>query len=118
MKRLNKSEEGNIQSIHIAKLASAFQSACNSVNIMVSFRNIWISSRLEQAGIPGCYVDKEQCHCLLYLLEALTATGDVETEQNGNGLSHKTGGTEESSVSIRLRIPNERAAQLLGDNEE
>jgi hypothetical protein len=35
--RLNKLDEMNVKSIHIAKLLSAFHSACNPVNVMHRF---------------------------------------------------------------------------------
>jgi hypothetical protein len=43
MMRLNKMEEANVQSLHFAKLISAFHSACNPINVIASFRNAGIA---------------------------------------------------------------------------
>jgi hypothetical protein len=68
MTRFNKFDEGNVQSIHIAKLVSAFHSACNPVNVIASFRNAGIACHLEQDGRVVACVDVDHCRCLLHVV--------------------------------------------------
>jgi hypothetical protein len=77
MTRLNKMDKGNIQSTHVAKLVSAFHSACNPVNVIESFRNAGIVLHLESTGVAVCSVDKYQCRCLLQHFEAPIAAIEV-----------------------------------------
>jgi hypothetical protein len=66
IRRLNTTGDGNIQSVHIAKLVAAYHSACNPVNVIASFSNAGIIARLNDEGIPVAMVDVEQCRCLLH----------------------------------------------------
>jgi hypothetical protein len=67
--RLNQTGEADIQSLHIAKLFSAFHSARNRVNIIAFFRNAGMILHLEEEASPMCYVDIEQCRYLLDQLD-------------------------------------------------
>jgi hypothetical protein len=64
--RLNATGDTNVQSLHIAKLVSAYHSASNPLNVVASFRNAGISARLNSDGDPVGYVDVDQCRCLLH----------------------------------------------------
>jgi hypothetical protein len=107
--------EGNVKSIHTAKLVFAFRFACNPVNVVASVRNAGIVSCL---GIPVYHIDREQCRSLLYLSEAPTAAAAIETERGGRGLSDEMGDTKEMSVSIGFGILDDEVAELLEGDEE
>jgi hypothetical protein len=57
-------DEANVPSVHIARLFSAFHSACNPVNVIASFRNAGIALHLDD-GMLMCHADIEECRCLL-----------------------------------------------------
>jgi hypothetical protein len=61
MTRLNELGEGNVQSLHIVRLVSAFHSADDPMNAIASFRNAWIARGPDQAGISVCHVDMADC---------------------------------------------------------
>jgi hypothetical protein len=65
-------DEPNIQSVHIARLFSAFHSGCNPVNVIASFRNAGIAVHLD--GMLMFHVDIEECRCLLGQVDFFSAS--------------------------------------------
>jgi hypothetical protein len=114
MTRLNKMNEGNIQSVHVGKLVSTFHSACNPVNVIASFRNAGIVLHLESTGVAVCYVDEYQCRCLLHHFEAPFAA--IEARQH-DGDADEIDDIAEPIVPIWLQILEQEAAQMLREDE-
>jgi hypothetical protein len=78
-------EQGNIQSIHVARLVSAFHSAVNPIDVIVSFQNAGIMSRLGPDGLAIWHVDIDQCRYLLNSVEVTPAmTPDGGRQDIGN----------------------------------
>jgi hypothetical protein len=55
IRKINQTEETNVQSHHIAKLFSTYHTGCTPVTIIASFRNTGIVSRLNHKGISTGY---------------------------------------------------------------
>jgi hypothetical protein len=106
-------EERNIQSVHIGKLISAFHSACNPIYIIASLRNAGITFRLDAMGNPVCYINLQQCRCLLQPLQTTGVSVDAEEQGHGGETSH----VEDSDVPIWLQILDEEASQFLAEKE-
>jgi hypothetical protein len=73
MTRLNRMDEANVQSVHVARLFSAFHSACDPVNVIASFWNAGIAVHLDD-GMLMCHVDIEECGCLLGQVDSFLRT--------------------------------------------
>jgi hypothetical protein len=52
-------DDANVQSVHIARLFSAFHSACNPINVIASFRNAGIAVPIDD-GMLIFHVDIEE----------------------------------------------------------
>jgi hypothetical protein len=107
--KLNRAPDGNIQSLQIAKLVSAFHSACNPLNVIASFRNAGIVSRMAGNGTPMASVDIEACRCLLDC--AVTRGGpslpaEIEDEE-----------PDTAAVPLWLQLLDAEAAALLEESE-
>jgi hypothetical protein len=81
-------DEANVQSVHIARLFSAFHSACNPVNVIASFRTPGIVVHLDD-GLLMCHVDLEECRCPLgqfdhFSMGAQKDVADPSGEMNGS----------------------------------
>jgi hypothetical protein len=115
MTRLNRMDEGNIQSIYVGKFVSAFHSACNPVKVIASFRNAGIVLHLESTGVAVCYVDEYRCRFLMYHFEVPIAA--IEVRQN-DGDADEIDNIAESIVPIWLQILEQDASQMLGEEEQ
>jgi hypothetical protein len=83
--RLNKMEPRNVQSNHITKFVSAFHSAVNPIHVIASFQNAGLTSRLGPDGLATCYVDIDQCRCVLNSAEVIAAVApDGCRQDTGN----------------------------------
>jgi hypothetical protein len=110
MTRLNRMDEANVQSVHIARLFSAFHSACNAVNVIESFRNPGIALHLDD-GMLMCHVDLEECRCLLGQFDHIS-TGAQEDAADPPGEMNES---DEANVPLWVQILDEEAALLLDE---
>jgi hypothetical protein len=62
------SADGNLQSLHNAKLLSAFHCVCNPINVITSFRNAGIVLQLGEDGTSMAGVDTEAHWCYYPLI--------------------------------------------------
>jgi hypothetical protein len=67
--RMNKTENLNVESKHIAYVVCSFMSAATPVNVVQTFRNAGVVLAVEEVRLM-CRVDLTQARCLLKRLEA------------------------------------------------
>jgi hypothetical protein len=110
MTRLDKMDEANVQSVHVASLFSAFHSGCNPVNVIASFRNAGIAVHLDD-GMLMCRVDIEECRCLLGQVGLFSTSAQED-------LAEPPGEMNEANDALWLQILDEEAALLLDEDQE
>jgi hypothetical protein len=88
------------------------------MNIIVSFHNAGIAIRLDQAGISVGHVNMAHFRYLLHALRTSTVTLEIEMQEDNSKFSDGMGDAEEPDIPIWLRILDEEAAKLLGDDEQ
>jgi hypothetical protein len=72
------------------------------------------ASRLDEAGIPGCNVDKDPCHRLLSQYEARSTRDNIETEA---AVVERQVKPDDDRVPIWLQILDQESARINGDDE-
>jgi hypothetical protein len=98
-----------MQLLHITKLASAFHSACNPINVTIFFHKASIVSLLVLDAIPIVCVDIEACRCLLdpaEMQEGSDPSSQVEEEKT------------EAPIPLSLQLLDMEAAELFEDSEQ
>jgi hypothetical protein len=113
MTRLNRMGEANVQSVHVARLFSAFPSAWNPVSVIASFRNAGIAVHLDD-GIPMSHVDIEECRCLLGQVDFFSASAQEDAAEPPGEMKE----SNEANVPLWLPILDEEAALLLDEDQE
>lgn len=112
IRRLNRIGDGNIQSVHIAKLVSACHSACNPVNVIASFRNAGIEARLDADGAAVAVVDIDQCRCLLHPLTMADLVGAERPADPRPELDELAESADLTSLPVWLQILEEEASRF------
>jgi hypothetical protein len=113
MTRLNRMDEANVQSVHMARLFSAFHSACNPVNVIASFRNVGIAVHLDH-GMPMCHVDIDECRCLLGQFDFFSASAQEDVAEPPGEINE----SDEANVPLWVQILDEEAALVLDQDQE
>jgi hypothetical protein len=109
---LNKTGDGNLQSVHIAKLVAAYHSACNPVNVIASFRNAGIAARLGADGNPIAFVDVDQCRCLLHPF-TMTDLAEFDTSLHRSPeLDEGAESQDLASLPVWLQLLEEEASRF------
>jgi hypothetical protein len=106
-------DEANVQFLHIARILSAFHSACNPVDVIASFRNAGIAVHLDD-GMVMCHVDIDECRCLLGQVDFFSASAQKDVAQSHNEMNE----SDEANVPLWLQILDEDAALLLDEDQE
>jgi hypothetical protein len=83
--RVNRMENVNIQSTHIAQVVSSFMSAASPLNVVGTFRRAGIRMRLDSDGRLVCIVSPEDARCLLEVIhpdrEPVPTEEETEAEE-------------------------------------
>jgi hypothetical protein len=108
---LTKLDEMNVQSIHIAKLLSAFHSACNPVNVVASFRNAGISCRFGPEGSPACFVNVEECRCLLHGITQADVENAARSDQDADLVNEIAAAADPATLPLWLAVLEEEFAK-------
>jgi hypothetical protein len=113
-------EEGiiplRIPPLHRANLFSAFHAACTPVNIVASFINARIISRLSHEGIPAGYIGPDICRCLLqdFYVTSIGEPSEIESRVD----EHLTDdGDSDIDAALCLSILDEQTANFLDSDE-
>jgi hypothetical protein len=113
MARLNRMDAANVQSVHIARLLSAFHSACNPVSVIASLRNAGIAVHLDD-GMPMGHVDIEECRCLLGQVDFISTSAQEDVADPPGEMNE----SDQANVPLWLQILDEEAALLLDQDQE
>jgi hypothetical protein len=113
MTRLNRIDETNVQSVHRARLFSAFHSACKPVNVNASFRSAGIALHRDD-GMLMCHGDIEEYRCLLGQADLFSTRAQVDVAEPSGEMDE----SDEANVPLWLQILDEEAALLLGEDQE
>jgi hypothetical protein len=105
-------DEANVQPVHIARLFSAFHSACNPVNVIASFRNAAIALHLDDWMLM-CHVDSEERHCVLGHVNFFSTRAQEDAADPPGEMNES-----EANVPLWLQILDEEAALLLDEDQE
>jgi hypothetical protein len=106
-------DEANVQSFHIARLFSAFHSACNPVSVIASFRNAGIAVHLDD-GMLMCHVHIEECRCRLGQVDFFSGSAQEDVAEPLGEMNE----SDEASVPLCLQILDEEAALPLDQDQE
>jgi hypothetical protein len=106
-------DEANVQSVHMARLFSAFHSAYNPVNVIVSFRNAGIAVHLDNGTLIS-HVDIEGCRCLLGQVTFFSASAQEDVAEPPGEMNESDGG----NVPLWLQILDKEAALLPDEDQE
>jgi hypothetical protein len=112
IRRLNRTGDGNIQSIHIEKLVATYHSACNPINVIASFRNAGITARFSDDGTPVALVDDDECRCLLHLVSMEDLDGFDSSLKPNSELDDVASSEDLESLPFWLRALEEEASQF------
>jgi hypothetical protein len=78
-----------MQSVHITKRVSAYHLACNSIKVIILFRNVGMSSRVDDTRAAVTLIDIDECWCLLHSIameDLMKFETSLEAEQGLNSL--------------------------------
>jgi hypothetical protein len=82
--RVNRMENVNVQSAHIAQVVSAFMSASSPLNVVGTFLSAGIALSLGAGGRFFCRVARERARCLLAPFDPVSEPRPTEAETGGH----------------------------------
>jgi hypothetical protein len=116
IRKINQTEEANVQSLHRAKSFSAFHTARTPLNTIAWFRNASIVSRLNHAGIPTGYGDPDISRRFFQNFY-VTRIGEPNEFDSRVDEYLTDDGDSDIDAALWLRILDEEAANLMDSDE-